>query len=256
MKPPKILIWDLETGVNVARIFSLFPKYIPHTALQSERYIICGAFKELGGDETSCISLIDDIERFIKDPTDDYYVVAMLHGELSKADALIAHYGDKFDVKYFNTRCVYHGFNPLPNIIQIDTYKIAKSKFLFNSNKLDYLGQFLGLGNKIKTTEQLWTDCLAGKVSAVQEMVEYNIEDVDLLERVYNKLAPFVPARMNHNLFTDNQNCPLCGSFQIIKKGFVYTRVNKYQGYLCKSCGHRFRGGAAEKKEQKGAVMR
>jgi predicted RNA-binding Zn-ribbon protein involved in translation (DUF1610 family) len=243
---PKVLVWDLETGFNKAAIFSIFNKYLPFSAITQERYIICGTLKELGKDSIYCISLLEDMDRFEEDPSDDKYVVTVLHKELSKADALIAHYGDAYDIKFFNTRAVYHGLPPLHNVVTIDTKKVAKEKFLFNSNRLDYLGKFLGCGSKIKTGEQLWHDCLNGSVEAVQKMLDYNIQDVLLLECVYNKLAPYVTSRINFNIF-DRASCPSCGSKDIVRKGFVYTRVNRYQGYKCKGCGHRFRSGRAEK---------
>jgi len=244
----RILLWDLETGYNLATIFSLFSKYTPPSSILQERYIICGTVKELGSSEVKTFSVIDEIERFVKDPSDDEYVVKALHEELSTADVIIAHYGDSFDLKFFNTRAVYHGLTPLPNIITIDTCKIAKSKFLFNSNKLDYLAKFLGVGRKIETNEKLWHGCLIGDVSSVQKMIKYNIQDVEILEGVYVRVAPFAPAKMNYNIL-NRDACPSCGKIDIVKKGFAYTRVGKYQAYLCKSCGHRFRSGTAIKEQ-------
>lgn len=243
---PLIYVWDLETSFNKAAIFSIFNKFLPFSAITQERYIICGSYKKLDSPSVYSVSQLQDMERFKRDPSDDYFVVKELHKALSKADALIAHHGDAYDIKFFNTRAMYNGLPPLHNIITIDTRKIAKNKFYFNSNKLDYLGKFLGCGMKIKTGEQLWHDCLNGDVKAVERMVEYNVEDVLLLERIYKKLAPYAPAKMNFNIF-NRDSCPSCGSINIVKKGFEYTRVNKYQGYGCKSCGHRFRSGRAER---------
>jgi hypothetical protein len=243
---PKILFWDIETGFNKTAIFGLGKRWVPHTAVLQERYIICAAFKWLGKDETFAVSLLDDLDKFVADPTDDYLTVTRMHSVLSEADAIVAHYGDNFDIKFFNTRALAHGLDPICNVIQIDTCKMAKAKFMFNSNKLDYLGSFLGLGKKIKTDEQLWHDCLMGKPSAVEEMVAYNIEDVNLLERVYLKLRPFLPARMNFNIF-DRDACPKCGHTHVQKRGFQYTLVCKYQRYKCMGCGGWFRGGKAIK---------
>lgn len=243
MADPNILLWDLETGYNVATIFSLFTRsgMLPYQAIQQERYIICGSFKTLGKGKTRAVSLLGDRDRFNEDPTDDEFVVRSLHESLSEADALVAHYGDNFDIKFFNSRAIYHGLDPLPEIPQIDTYKIAKNKFLFNSNKLDYLGQFLGVGEKIKTDEGLWAACFQGKVSAVRDMVTYNIQDVDLLERVYQKLAPYAQQaqrkiNMNH-YYGDNNVCPTCGSGDLHRRGYRYTRVSKFARFQCQECG-------------------
>ena len=255
MSKPKILVWDLETGFNQAAIFSLFNKYLPISSILSERYIICGSFKELNTGEVFAVSILDDPERFEADPTDDTYVTKKIHEILSEADAVIAHYGDNFDTKFFNTRALYYGLEPSKTLQQIDTYKIAKSKFFFNSNKLDYIGKFLGEGEKIKTSEQLWLDCLAGKKSAIKEMIRYNKQDVLLLERVYNKLAPWAPVKLNYNTYSKVPCFPLCGHEELLKRGMVHLKVLSYQGYACKKCGHRFRGGKGLRRQDK-PVMR
>ena len=242
MSSPKILVWDIETGYNLARIFSLFNKHkpIPHQAIQKERYMISAAFKELGKGKAYAFSLLDDMKRFKKDPQDDSALVKRVHQEIETADVLIAHYGDNFDIKFFNTRSLINGLPPAPPVLTIDTYKIARQKFLFNNNKLDYIGNVLNLGGKIHTTEGLWNRCYDGEAKAVKEMVVYNKQDVDLLEKVYLKLAPHVPAKLNLNHFygTFEPVCPLCSSEWLQSRGKRHTRVNEWQRFQCQDCGH------------------
>lgn len=252
-------VWDIETGYNVANIFQLINKHrpIPHAAIQSERYIICAIFKEVGKEKYKIISQIQDKERFKADPTDDEYVVREIHRILTDADEAIAHYGDNFDMKFFNTRAIYHGLPPISTVIQTDTYKIARNKFMFNSNSLDYIGKFFGLGGKISVHQQLWEDCINGKQKAVRDMVTYCKQDVVLLDKVYNKLAPYAPARLNHNNFNDVDCCPLCASESFKKDGKVTLRTGQYQAYRCKEkdCRHFFRGGS-QIKNSKAPLMR
>ena len=74
----------------------------------------------------------------------------------------------------------------------IDTLKMARAGFKFNSNKLDYMGDYLGLGQKIKTEFNLWKDItLKNCPIAMNKMVKYCKRDVTLLEEVYNKLQPY-----------------------------------------------------------------
>ena len=240
---PRILFWDIETSHNVMASFELFPKFIPYENILQEWYIICAAWKLQGQKRVSQVSVLGDPKRFKKNPNDDYHVVKTLHEVLSNVDVIVHHYGDNFDIKKFNTRAVFHGFTPLPPIIQIDTFKIAKQKFKFNTNRLDYIGRFLGLGNKIKTENELWLECLSGNAKAVKDMVRYNKQDVYLLERVYDKLSPFVPAKLNQNLFSDVNCCPSCSSTRFKKSGYANLRIGKYQAFRCNDCGHYFRSG-------------
>lgn len=153
-----------------------------------------------------------------------------------EADAIVAHYGDKFDAKYIRTRAIYHGLKPPPPVKQIDTYRIAKSKFLFNSNRLDYIGKYLGLGEKIKTDHSLWMGCMDGKKDSIRKMRLYNEQDVRLLMKVYKKLAPWTPPPINAAILK-GYCCPGCGSKSVQARGFGVNRTTRYQKYQCNDCG-------------------
>lgn len=234
---PKIYLWDIETGYNIVNLFSLFQpgKHIHYSAIEQERYIICGSVKELGKPGVHSYSVDPNI------PTNDYSVVKWLLQALGDADAIIAHNGDKFDYKYLNTRALYHGLDPLPPVIQIDTLKMARSKFYFNSNRLDYLGQFLGVGEKIHVDQKLWAEALVGNSKAISDIVKYNKQDVKLLEQVYLKLAPYCETKLNRALFND-EVCPLCGSENYENRGYSTNRTGVYQRYQCQDCGKWFQG--------------
>lgn len=231
---PRIILFDIETNPNILTAHSLFPdnRMLPFQGIIQERFMICASWKELGSREVHSTSILEP--RPAKKGT-DWTICKKLHEVLSEADAVIAHNGDKFDIPWVNTRLVYHGMKPLPPFIQIDTRKIAKQKFRFNSNRLDYLGQFLGVGRKIKTDYELWLKCLQGDAAAIRKMVEYNKQDVRLLERVYLKLRPFVEARLNRVLW--GEPCPSCGEGTLQARGFAVTRASRWHRFQCTSCG-------------------
>ena len=79
------------------------------------------------------------------------------------ANEMVGHNGDKFDLAWIRTRCLFHKIEMFPAYVTIDTLKIARSKFRFNSNRLNYIADFLGLGQKIKTEYSLWKDILLKK---------------------------------------------------------------------------------------------
>lgn len=245
---PRELIFDIETGYNLVNVFGLFGNnYIPASSIHQERYMICAAWKWRGTKRIHHVSVADDKARFKKSPVDDYHVVKTLHKVMEEADSVIAHNGDKFDIPWVNTRAMKHDLGPLPPFIQVDTLKIAKRFFKFNSNRLDYIGQFLGLGEKIHTNQQLWLDCMAGKMAAVREMVLYNKQDVKLLERVHDALLPYGNTRLNKGLFTYHEVCPKCGSTDFIKRGKRRTLVRQYQQYQCHSCRGYFSASLSDK---------
>lgn len=233
---PKIILWDLETSLSVMASFGIFNVNIPYDHILEEWYIICGSWKELGKKKVHAVSVMNDRARFRENPHDDYHVVKTLHDVLSDADVLVAHNGDKFDVKKFNTRALYHGLPPLPKIKTVDTLKAARKYFKFTSNRLDYVAQYLDVGAKVETSKGLWLKTLRGDKDAIREMVEYNKVDVDVLEAVYRKMEPWIQETLNLNLFTDQIVCRSCGGGDLQARGFAYTKSGKYRRYQCNDC--------------------
>lgn len=241
MNQPKIILWDLETSFNVVAVFRLFGQdYINHENLLQERFVICGCWKELGEKKVHSVATTDNPKRFKANHNDDYHVVKTMHDVLSSADVIVAHNGDAYDLRFWRARAIFHGLPPLPPVITIDTLKVARSQFMFNSNKLDYLGQFLGVGRKKKTESGLWLRVLQGDKKAIQAMVEYNKGDVELLEDVFLKLQPYIPNHVNRALFGQN-GCPRCGKFNIQSRGVHRALTRTYQRFQCQDCSGWFR---------------
>ena len=80
--------------------------------------------------------------------------------------------------------------------------------------KLDYVAGALGLGHK-RAHEgfTLWTSCIAGDEKAWDRMRRYNIQDVRLTEKLYDRILPWIPNHPHMGLYTDGGHCcPTCGS--------------------------------------------
>lgn len=245
-KGPRILYYDLETSLQLAAIFSLAHNdYINPDALVTERYVICACYKWEGDDKVRSISVLDDPKRYAKNHQDDAYVVKALHKLMSEADVIVGHNADQFDKKYINTRALYHGLPALPPIASIDTYKVAKANFLFNSNRLNYIGKLLGAGEKIQTTPGLWMRVMQGEKAAVREMIDYCKQDVLLLEKVFLKLRPYCSTHVNRELFGE-VGCPRCGSSDVQSRGIHKAISKTYQRFQCQACGGWFRKLRAE----------
>jgi len=204
---------------------------LPPTGIVTERNILTASWKWRG--EKKVYSIAIDHRK----PQDDKKIVQKMIELFNESDAIVAHYGDGFDHRYILSRAIFHGLHPPKPVIQIDTWKIAKSKFLFCSNRLDYLGHFLGLGRKIKTDSSLWDGCMEGKQSAIKKMAAYNRQDVELLARVFDRLAPYVPAKVNAALFSKRPACPNCGEKALVCRGHAKTTTATFQRYQCMDCG-------------------
>jgi len=212
-------------------VWGLWENNVSHENILEETNILCACWKELGKAE------IRDLSVDPSKPRDDKGICRILRNVLAEADVIVAHNGDDFDLRVLNARLIYHGLAPLPQITTIDTKKVAKSKFRFVSNRLDYLGAYLGLGRKKKTEFKLWLDVLNGSREALNYMVRYCKQDIKLLEKVYLKLRPFMTNHPNQRLYNLKSNCPICGKGPLISQGYRYTRTTVRQRYQCKACG-------------------
>jgi DNA polymerase III epsilon subunit-like protein len=156
---------------------------------------------------------------------------------MNQADEIVAHNGDRFDITWLRTRCLFHGIPMVPDYVSIDTLKLARGKFRFNSNRLDYIAQYLGLGGKIHAEYDLWKQIVLNKdAAALRKMVRYCKRDVRLLEQIWERINPYVKAKTSVSRYASQ--CPECGSERTV----INQRRRMASGYLkisfyCKDCG-------------------
>ena len=235
MNNPKILLFDIETAPNLAYVWGKYEQDV--IRYYDEWYMLCFAAKWL--DKSKIItSKLNDFKLFKKDKQNDLEICKVLWKLLDEADVVITHNGDEFDVKKTNARFIYHGLPP-PSLYQtIDTKKIAKKYFKFNSNSLDDLGKHLNLGEKLKHEGfSLWLKCMSGDRNAWNKMIKYNKQDVVLLEKVYLRFLGWMNNHPNYGVYRQQtQVCPNCGSNDLMKNGLRATKTQLYQRWRCNNC--------------------
>lgn len=234
---PRILLYDIETSYTIGAVWGLYDQNVAVTL--KEPYIISFSWKWLG-DKTVKVLSLPDFKEFKKNRTDDKALVQELWNLFDEADVIIAHNGNSFDQKWTYARFIVNGMLPPSPAKYIDTKLVAKSKFKFNSNSLNNLGQYLGLGKKIDTGGiDLWVGCIErNERKSWNLMCKYNKQDVVLLEKVYLKMLPFMTNHPNWNLHLGTtHNCPTCGEGKLQKRGFLHTRTTVCQRYQCQGCG-------------------
>lgn len=147
---------------------------------------------------------------------------------------------NSFDDKMANRFFVTEGISPPKPRKTIDTKREAKRWFRFESNKLDDLGDFLGLGRKETIGyADLEDDFMSDNPSksTIRKMRKYNDQDVRLLERVYLKLRPYMASHPNlGDMGGVDGICPKCGSSNLHKRGFNRKRSGITQRYQCQDC--------------------
>jgi DNA polymerase III epsilon subunit-like protein len=153
----------------------------------------------------------------------------------------VAHNGDGFDLPWLKTRCIFHGLPTFPTYKTVDTLQWARRKFYFNSNRLDYIAKFLGLGGKIKTEFGLWKKIVLHRdAAALKQMADYCKRDVALLQQVYARIAPHVPCKTHAgvSMGRDKWSCARCGGKRVKKKMTRITALGTKQHQMqCNDCG-------------------
>ena len=230
----KILLFDIETAPNLAYVWARYEQNV--IEMEKSWYILSFSCKWLGESKTHVYGL-PDFKEYRRDTTNDYGLVRKLWDFLDEADIVVAHNGDRFDIKKANAKFIEHGLNPPSPYKSVDTLKIARQVFKFDSNKLDDLGDVLKVGRKLRTGgKDLWMDCIRGDMKAWKKMLAYNKQDVLLLERVYLKFRSWSTNHPNVTVFEQTKGCPKCGSWLYVKRGFGIAGDGIKQKYRCNGC--------------------
>ena len=163
-------LWDQNIGIN---------QIIKHTEM------MCFGAKWLGQKKVTFKSAHQHGKQ---------EMLETLHKMMDEADILIGWNSASFDHKHIRREFLEAGMEPPSPVKDLDLMSVVKANFLFPSNKLDYVAQKLGVGAKVKHSGfELWIDCMDGKASAWKEMRKYQIQDVELLDKLYNVLLPWLP---------------------------------------------------------------
>jgi predicted PolB exonuclease-like 3'-5' exonuclease len=236
--PFKRLFFDIETSPNIGWFWSASWKTSIGThQITKERRVICVSYK--WEHEKKVHHLVWDKDKDDKQLLEDFSKI------IAQADEVIAHNGDRFDIPWLRTRCIMHGI-PFPTYIKsLDTLKKVKSMFNFQSNRLDYVAEALGLGNKINIEPEVWQRVVfnavgdSGYKAAIQEMLEYCDYDVVLLEDVFHKIQSYIKPVSHVGIAQgkERHTCPMCGSEETDYIGHTVTSTGIVKRHMeCEDC--------------------
>lgn len=229
----KILLLDIETAPNLAYVWGLWQQNVGLNQIESAGYTLCWAAKWLHEDTV----MFDSIKK-----SGEKRMLQRIHKLLDQADAVVHYNGVKFDIPTLNKEFLKNDMTPPAPYKHIDVLLHCRRIFRFESNKLDYVAKALGLGSKVKHEGfELWVQCMAGDKAAWKRMEEYNRHDVVLLERVYERVLPWIVGHPNVSVHDEIPSCTNCGSTHYHARGYAITNATKYKRYRCVDCGHWFK---------------
>lgn len=230
----KRLFFDIETSYNIVKAWRAGYKLnISPDDIINERAVICVCWKWEGESKVHSLKW---------NKGDDKQLLIDFVKVMNQADEILAHNGDRFDIKWLRTRCLYHKIKMHPKYISIDTLKMAKKYFLLNSNKLDYIGQFTGVGKKMETGGlKLWDAIILDNDNkAMDKMIKYCKVDVIRLQQVFDQINPYSEPKSHMGVLKGNSRCSCssCGSKNTYKRKSVITASGlKHVQLQCQDCG-------------------
>lgn len=204
----KRLFFDIETSPMIAYTWRVGWKINLNTDNIIEDWrIICISYKWEGDDKVQTL-------KWDKNKCDKKLLTKFIQ-IANQADEIIAHNGDRFDIKKIRTRCIFHRIPMFPKYRSLDTLKKARGNFSFNSNRLDYIAKFLGVGAKLEHEGfQMWVKCMQGDKQALKDMIKYCEMDIIVLEDVYNELKDYVKHNTHSAVINGGykHECPNCSN--------------------------------------------
>ena len=151
--------------------------------------ILSWCIKDRGG------SVVYDVttRKDLLSPNPDLRLIKSLIKEMSKYKIIVGYYSTKFDVPYVRTKALHYNL-PFPEFgstYHFDIYYTVKHKMNLSRNSLDNACDYLGIEGKTPLAKDIWRAAKYGDPVALDEVVEHNIGDVEILERVHDRLTPF-----------------------------------------------------------------
>lgn len=244
----KILAIDIETAPNTAHVWGLFKQTIGINQILETGRVMCFAGKFIGDKR---------IQFWSEHKQGHEATIERAHELLDEADAVLTFNGDSFDLPTLNREFLKYGLAPPAPYRGIDLLRIAKRRFRFASNKMDHLASELGIERKLSHSgHDLWIRCMDGEKAAWKEMEQYNVQDVVVLEQLYERMLPWIDTHPNFGLYIDAKDpvCTNCGSTHIQSRGTQHNKTLSYQRFQCQDCGTWLRSRFPEKQD-KGKIL-
>lgn len=237
---PEIFNFDIEISPNSGYFWK--SKYLGEVSIievLEESQLLCFGFQWNGGKYE--ILSQKDAPEYKVGVLNDKWLIQQLRDMLDKADIVIGQNIERFDIKFFNSRCIVHKIEPPSRFKTYDTLKINKKYFSHLENNLKALSKKYGITNKLEHSGfmTMFYKALAGDWA---EMERYCKGDVKSTWELFKEVLPW-ENRANIGWHNKKQ-CPHCSSFNTHSRGTRAISGGFVRRYQCQDefCGRFFDG--------------
>jgi DNA polymerase elongation subunit (family B) len=203
----RILAFDLETSPILGYFWGIWQQNIAPSQVEQWTEVICFGARWVGEDEVIFRSVHHDGKEAM---------LKKLWELFDEADAVMGWNSAGFDSKHVKREFLEAGLNPPSPWKELDLMRSVKREFRFASNKLNSVSEILGVGKKTPHTGfEMWQKCMAGDDEAWDLMREYQIQDVNLLLDLHEKLLPWIKDHPRVGAEDGKLRCKNCGHDQL-----------------------------------------
>jgi len=228
----KLLVLDIETRPALVYAWKGFKENIGVDQIVESDGVLCVGAKWIDGEEY----MLTEWEHGTKD------MLRRTAKLIEESDAIIGVNHARFDLPWLNGEFARYNVPAPPKPTMIDLQQYWKRGMRFFSNKLAYVGPLLvGEAKQEHEGFMLWRRVMDGDKDAQKRMEDYCRQDVNLTERLYHKIKPFMPTHPYLGK-TKNGNCPVCGSDHVHVSKYRRTKTMRIQQLHCQDCGSYFDG--------------
>jgi len=133
-------------------------------------------------------------KKEIDSKTLDKRLVKQCIEDMKKFDVVMGYYSTKFDIPFLRTRAMYWDLEfPLYGELQHkDIWYMVRAKMCLHSNRLESACKHLGIEGKTHLDGYYWIKALSGDKKALSYILDHNIKDVEILEKLHDRVKDFV----------------------------------------------------------------
>ena len=244
MSKIKRLYFDLETSKMLFWAWDTGKTYLGYHQIIEPKKIISFHWNWEGEDKVNNV-------HWGLNKQCDKKVVAEIIKQFNKADEIIAHNGDRFDMKIVYGRAMFHNIKLRPKYITRDTMKMVKSVAYLPSYSLKYCCTHFGLPLKLDSGGSATWDEVQFKKDqkALDHLLYYGDGDIVSLKSLFNYIKPFVVNKQHYHidhvevgdmkLAPTKFFCPECGTLMKWNKDYTTASGTPKHYMKCRSkeCG-------------------
>jgi len=131
----------------------------------------------------------------------DRRIVQSIVDEMRKYNIIVGYYSTGFDLPFVRAKALHYGIDfPgfeyngktfVPELYHFDLYYTVKSKLCISRKSLDAACDYLNISGKTPISKDAWRRAKYGDPEALNTVLEHNVGDVEILEKLHDKMTTF-----------------------------------------------------------------